>query len=945
VLLLAQSPEPGPPAARDLEAVVRRAQAAVEAGRDSAERAFWTARLERDGARARLARATIDRLTYRYVDATRDYRSLAADGYAGGDARAYGTLGLALLHVQRGRLRDAEPLLQQAIEALNGQNAAAGRATALLHLAAVVGRTVSVDSALATYRLAEAQVPPGDAWLRTLVRCNALVARVRGADRRAAAQAREESRSAIAAGNGRAAAACLAALAQDQERRTWPDSAMATFEEVAALQRQTRNLSALSITRQWQGYVLHAKGDIIRARPALEEAVRLGRGTETVAAAAWAELTLADLALRFGDVPAAGRYARAAAATFDSTGDRAGLVIARRLEGDAALLHGSLSAARAAFEQVVRDAPAVFPTVAVHARARLATVARFEGDWAAAERELDVARGEASRLDMPGWYQDDTYERAMLALTRGRFDEALQRLRALETRLGERDFAARSDVLTRLGEVHIRAGRIEDGEAALVKAGDMIDDLRTALPSRELRASVIEARYLDWDRDLGFATALAGLATAGRVPAAFRLSEQRRARLLLEGLVRRQALAGVTASAEARAIGDDAELRRLIPDSTAVLAFVTGSGREPTSVFVLTPERMIATIVAPVDDHADALRRFTGLLAAGVYPEALARELGAAFFEPPLSLLPPGITRLVIVPEGPLHRAPLDAVMLADGTVMMDRYAVTLAPSVAVAAAWWREAPRAPAPRLLAFGDPAGVRIPGEGGVDSVPPRLPVAAREARDVARYAERADVFIGADAREARLRAASMSDVGVLHFATHADIEEWSLLQSALLLAPGDGQDGRVTSEEILGLTLGANLVVLSACRSGSGAVRVGEGLYGLTTPLLEAGASSVIASLWPVGDRDVQPMIELLYEALAAGLPVGDALSRAKRTARDRGLSPAIWAAFAVTGDQRAHAGLRPPRPTRAALTIPLLLLSLVLAYLGARTMSRRKADGR
>jgi CHAT domain-containing protein len=180
-------------------------------------------------------------------------------------------------------------------------------------------------------------------------------------------------------------------------------------------------------------------------------------------------------------------------------------------------------------------------------------------------------------------------------------------------------------------------------------------------------------------------------------------------------------------------------------------------------------------------------------------------------------------------------------------------------------------------------------------------------------------------------------------VLHFATHADVEEWSLLQSALLLAPGEAQDGRLTAEELLTLPIGANLVVLSACRSGSGAVRAGEGLHGLTIPLLEAGAASVVATLWPVGDRTVEPMIDLFYRQLASGVSVGDALHRARRTARLQGRSPATWAAFTLTGDPRVVTALRPPPGRFALVAIPAIVLALGLVYLGASTVRRRNAD--
>src|SRR5438105_2937482 len=68
-----------------------------------------------------------------------------------------------------------------------------------------------------------------DDWVRTWVDCNALVARVRKGDPAVARLARASADAAKRAGNPRAAAACLAALAQDYERRTMIDSALATF--------------------------------------------------------------------------------------------------------------------------------------------------------------------------------------------------------------------------------------------------------------------------------------------------------------------------------------------------------------------------------------------------------------------------------------------------------------------------------------------------------------------------------------------------------------------------------------------------------------------------------------------------------------------------------------------------------------------------------------------
>jgi CHAT domain-containing protein len=280
--------------------------------------------------------------------------------------------------------------------------------------------------------------------------------------------------------------------------------------------------------------------------------------------------------------------------------------------------------------------------------------------------------------------------------------------------------------------------------------------------------------------------------------------------------------------------------------------------------------------------------------------------------------------------------------------LLVDRYALSLAPSASVAAAWWSSAPRRPLPRLIAFGDPIGVRLTTPTH-DSVPPRLPDAAREVRSIARLAPRADVFVGSSATEAELRRARLADVGVLHFATHAEVDEWSLQGSSLLLAPGGGDDGRVTGHELAGLRVEANLVVLAACSSGSGAVLAGEGLQGLTAPFLEAGASSVVATLWQIGDRSSAPLIEAFYAALASGASVGDALHRAKRAARARGVSPAVWAAFTLTGDSRVRTALREPRAlagTHVSTGWALVaLLLLGAAYFGSRRTRRRNAEAR
>ena len=90
-----------------------------------------------------------------------------------------------------------------------------------------------------------------------------------------------------------------------------------------------------------------------------------------------------------------------------------------------------------------------------------------------------------------------------------------------------------------------------------------------------------------------------------------------------------------------------------------------------------------------------------------------------------------------------------------------------------------------------------------------------------------------------------------------------------------------DGILTALEASGLNLwGTELVTLSACDTGLGEVRDGEGVYGLRRAFVLAGAETLVMSLWPVSDSMTRETMERYYAALKAGVGRGDALRQAK-----------------------------------------------------------------
>jgi CHAT domain-containing protein len=116
--------------------------------------------------------------------------------------------------------------------------------------------------------------------------------------------------------------------------------------------------------------------------------------------------------------------------------------------------------------------------------------------------------------------------------------------------------------------------------------------------------------------------------------------------------------------------------------------------------------------------------------------------------------------------------------------------------------------------------------------------------------------------------------------------------------------------VTPGGLARLRLAADLVVLSACRTAGGVVVDGEGVQGLTAPLLAAGARSVVATTWRVGDERTVRLVDDFYAELVRGRPVIEALRTAKLAAIGRRAPAAVWGAFTVFGDPLVTVPLRP-----------------------------------
>jgi CHAT domain-containing protein len=181
---------------------------------------------------------------------------------------------------------------------------------------------------------------------------------------------------------------------------------------------------------------------------------------------------------------------------------------------------------------------------------------------------------------------------------------------------------------------------------------------------------------------------------------------------------------------------------------------------------------------------------------------------------------------------------------------------------------------------------------------------LPESKEEVEDIARILPKpSTVLLGMDATEVRFKGLRLADYNVLHFALHGYVDEEYPDRSALIFAPpqqAGNEDGLLQVREIRSLHLNANLVTLSACNTGVGPV--GEsGVANLVNAFIEAGASSVVSTLWDVEDRSTEKLMTDFYKNLAEHKPKSTALRQAQLDLMAKGFSPYYWASFQLVGE--------------------------------------------
>jgi len=233
---------------------------------------------------------------------------------------------------------------------------------------------------------------------------------------------------------------------------------------------------------------------------------------------------------------------------------------------------------------------------------------------------------------------------------------------------------------------------------------------------------------------------------------------------------------------------------------------------------------------------------------------------------------------LVLVPHGLLHYVPFHA--LHDGdSYLVDRHSVSYAPSASVYAVCQAKQGSASGNSLIL-------------GVPDV--QAPLIRAEAEELSRILPNPKLFLGETATEEVLRTHGRNS-RVVHIATHGYFRQDNPMFSSIRLG-----SSHLSLYDLSYLQLPAELIVLSGCATGLNVVSPGDELMGLVRGLLQAGAQSLVLSLWDVHDESTKEFMIGFYTRLQAGLSKAKAIQATMRELREGYPHPYYWAPFSLIG---------------------------------------------
>jgi CHAT domain-containing protein len=297
------------------------------------------------------------------------------------------------------------------------------------------------------------------------------------------------------------------------------------------------------------------------------------------------------------------------------------------------------------------------------------------------------------------------------------------------------------------------------------------------------------------------------------------------------------------------------------------------------------------------------------------------RILYDALVSPLINKFPSRIKKIIIIPDGILYYIPFETLIRPgpagaikrsgireqNGRYFVEDYEIGYAPSAAcLMVLHERKRIKEGSRKLL------GIAYAGPGPEKNrsrLYPDLPKITQVEKEICSIAglfpkERRKLLLGSEAKEDILKKSNLTDFQIIHLSVHGIFDDRHWWRSGLILnCDRNGpEDGILGPLDLLDLRMGPDLVVLSACQSGSGYFEKGEGSLGLSLSFLLSGANSVVSSLWAINDESTIVFMKDFYRNLVLGESTSKALRQAKLDMMNsKYRHPVYWAAFVLIGE--------------------------------------------
>jgi CHAT domain-containing protein len=467
---------------------------------------------------------------------------------------------------------------------------------------------------------------------------------------------------------------------------------------------------------------------------------------------------------------------------------------------------------------------------------------------------------------------------------------------------------------SKLGLSLTKLGRFQAAETALRSAIDDEDDFRQAIATDQKstdRNRITMAAILD-DNYRQLQQALVG---QNRLNDALEVAERSRARVFAELLAARisgqpilknQALSEPpkidAISAIAKAQNATLVQYSIVGPNLLYIWVIKPTGEISFRSTPLQPKQGIPQLVAKgrseisVRGGRSGLQRIARTNRTDTATSGNLAKLHQVLIDPIAQDLPTDPNqRVIFMPQGELFLLPFAALRDAQGKYLIERHTISTAPSIQTLNLTRTQASQLPAQgRSVIVGDPTMPQFEGE-----VLPPLPGARQEAIAIGEILKTTPL-LGTQATKAtvleQLRTAS-----TVHFATHGLLDTIKGdMPGAIALAPSGADNGLLSASEIFDLKLRANLVVLSACDTGRGAIN-GDGVIGLSRSLIASGVPSVLVSLWAVDDNSTRVLMSDFYRQRQSNPNKAQALRQAMLNTMKQYPNPRDWAAFTIVGE--------------------------------------------